>query len=32
MGKIAEISIVATVWKVYICEFFIVSCRKCETD
>lgn len=32
MEKIAEISIVATVWKVYICEFFIVSCRRCETD
>lgn len=32
MGKIAEITIVTTVWKVYICEFFIVSCRKIETD
>lgn len=32
MGKIAEITIVTTVWKVYIREFFIVSCRKFETD
>lgn len=32
MEKIAEITMVATVWKVYICEFFIVSCRRCKTD
>lgn len=30
--KTAAISIVAAVRRVYICEFFIVSCRKCETD